>query len=231
MDYRSLRRCFCQNLLEYLRFVNRELGEHLAIDLHALLREPVDEHGVLGSRTADRGIETDDPETAEIALLLFAVHVGVLSRLDHALLRLHERRATDALIALCELADLLMPAMPDYAAFDAHDRKKKSEIREERLHEPLVRRVDKKRPVEPLLALILLLKEMASTVALDCIFTGTGYPDPFLCAAVRLELTHTWAGSIRKETGGCKGKSTHVLPRGSHRTADSLSAQWAGQPR
>ena len=67
--------------LECVHVRNRELAEHLSVDLNPTLRETVNQLGVLdialGTRTADSG----DPESSEISLLTSSVTEGVLPRL------------------------------------------------------------------------------------------------------------------------------------------------------
>lgn len=100
--------------------MNRQLAEHFAVDRDLLLRERLDELRVADAVAADCGVDTRDPEPAEIALLQAAVAVGVGARADHGLVRLHECGATHAAVALRELADLLMPSVTDNSSFDSH---------------------------------------------------------------------------------------------------------------
>lgn len=118
---RGLLRYLLDELLECLRLVDCQLGESLAIQLDALLVHLIDEDGVLAAGITQNGVQANDPEGAEVALLLLAIHVRVLTGLDHALLGLHERGMTQALITLGELLNLLVPTGTDDTALDSHD--------------------------------------------------------------------------------------------------------------
>ena len=63
--------------LEGLGVVHGQVGEHLAVDLHASLVDEAHELGVAEVLEASGGVDTLDPEGAEVALLGLTVAVGV----------------------------------------------------------------------------------------------------------------------------------------------------------
>lgn len=174
---------FFDQLREHFRLVDRKLGKSLAVELYTLLVELIDEDAVLAAGLADSRIKTDNPQRAEDTLLLFAVHVGMLSCLDYTLLSLHECGMTQALITLGEFLDLLMPTGADNTALYTHGtggleiRKKSFNIRN-------VRGVKHERAAQTLLTLVLLGKKVVTAVTLHSQLAGSGFSDPLLCAAV-----------------------------------------------
>jgi hypothetical protein len=116
---------FLHQLGEDFRLVDSHFGKRLAVELDALLVELIDENAVLAAGFADGCVQTNDPERAEVALLLLTVHVCMLTGFDDALLCLYEGGVAKTLIALSELLDLLVPAVTDDAAFYTHDRERK----------------------------------------------------------------------------------------------------------
>lgn len=161
-----------------------ELGESLAIQLDSLLVQLIDEDGVLRTGIAKNCVQADDPQGAEVALLLLAIHVGMLTSLDHAFLGLHERGMTEALITLGELLNLLVPTGTDDTALYTHGSGGKLQIRKKCFDISNVRLVENQRAVQTLLALVLLGKQVVAAVALHCQFAGAGLANPLLCAAV-----------------------------------------------
>ena len=84
------------------RIRDRELGEHLAVDLVAGLLQAVHQPAVGDLVLARGGVDADDPEAAEIALPGLAVAVGVDERLLHLELRHPVRLRLGAVVALGE---------------------------------------------------------------------------------------------------------------------------------
>lgn len=70
--------------------MDSHFGQRLSVELDTLLGHLVDEHAVLAARLADSRVQADDPEGAEVALLLFAIHVGMLTGFDDTLLRFNK---------------------------------------------------------------------------------------------------------------------------------------------
>lgn len=174
--------------------------------------ETLDEDGVRRAARADGGRETDDPEAAEIALLLAAIAERVLTGLDDGLTGLAVRLAAHALVPLGELADLLVTTMPVDSALNTHG----LEVRDEGSHPALIGRVDEERAVQALLTLVLLHKEVAAAIALDGQLAGSGASEPLLRAAVGLLLRHG-ARSVRAKTSECNtdfpGRQLRALGR------------------
>src|SRR5690606_40713812 len=81
--------------------------------------EPVHEHAVGGAVLARRGVDADDPETAEVALLVLAADIGVdaclLGGLPHELVEL----ALVLEVALGELGELLALLTTNDSTLDA----------------------------------------------------------------------------------------------------------------
>ena len=63
--------------LEGLRIVQSEVGEDLAVDLDAGLRQLVDELAVVHVVLTHGGVDTDNPQAAEFALLVSSVAISV----------------------------------------------------------------------------------------------------------------------------------------------------------
>ena len=63
--------------LESLGIVEGEVGKDLAVDLDTGLRQLVDELAVVHIVLAHGGVDTDDPQAAEIALLVSSVAISV----------------------------------------------------------------------------------------------------------------------------------------------------------
>ena len=60
-------------LSESIGIGDGHVGEHLAIELHAGLLEAVHEHGVRHTVDASGGVDTGDPQTANLALLVATI--------------------------------------------------------------------------------------------------------------------------------------------------------------
>ena len=71
-------------------------------------------------RIAYGSIQAHSPEGAEGTLLLLAIHVGVLTSFNEPLFGLHECRVPKPLEPLRAVANLLVPAVADDAAFNSH---------------------------------------------------------------------------------------------------------------
>jgi hypothetical protein len=66
--------------------VDGHVGQHLAIDLDAGLAETVDQAAIGQAVLSRGGVDTLDPQRAEIALADLAVAIGILQRLLDRLL-------------------------------------------------------------------------------------------------------------------------------------------------
>ncbi len=182
-----------------------ELGQRLAIEGNVLLLETVHEDAVLTTVCTDSRVEADNPERAEVALLLFAVHVCMLACLNDTLLRVDKGRVTLTLVALCELLDLVVPATTDDSALYSHGLK----VRDKVLNGVLIGRMQHHCAIQTLLPFALLLQQVVAAVALDFQFAGSGLTDSLLCAAVGLELRHEKCRTGREykaPNGDCKEK-------------------------
>ena len=62
---------------EGLGMVHREVGQHFAVKLDAVLVELTHEDGVRDAVHAATGVDSVDPQRAELALLVLTVAVGV----------------------------------------------------------------------------------------------------------------------------------------------------------
>ena len=63
--------------LESLGVVEGEVGEHLAVDFDAAGRQLVDELAVVHAILAHGSVDTDNPQAAELALLVSSVAISV----------------------------------------------------------------------------------------------------------------------------------------------------------
>src|SRR5262249_43235545 len=91
------------------RVGDRQIGEHLAVHRDVRLLETGDEGRVAHAVRADGGVDADDPQPAEIALLLAAVVVGELQAAHDGLDCGLGQLATAAEIAFRRLQYLLAP--------------------------------------------------------------------------------------------------------------------------
>ena len=69
-----------------------EVRQHLAVNLDAGLRQPVDKAAIGQALSAGSGIDTLDPEAAELPLAVPPVGVGVAQRVEDRLVGLRNRR-------------------------------------------------------------------------------------------------------------------------------------------
>src|SRR5246127_663881 len=90
--------------------VYRDVGQHLAVDLHSGLVQAVDDAAVGEPVEARRGVDARDPQRAELALVLPPVAVGILAGLDHGLLGCAIDLAAGVVIALRLAQDFLVTA-------------------------------------------------------------------------------------------------------------------------
>jgi hypothetical protein len=169
--------------------VNGKLRECLAVEEHFFRLQNLDETRVRNTLRTQCCTETDDPETAKIALLESAILVRIHTGTNDSLIGFHERRAAHAPIALGKLADFLVPAMTDYTSFNAHG-KGGLEIWEETLERFHIPRIGNHCAADALLALVLLKEKMIATVSLERKFAASGLPNTFLGAAVGLQFRH-----------------------------------------
>ena len=103
------------------RLVDRQIGQHFAVDQKAGLGEPIDEPAVVQPERPHGRIEALDPQRPEGALATLAVAVGVLVRLLHRLLGDADGVLAPAVIALGGLEDFLVLGVRSDATFDASD--------------------------------------------------------------------------------------------------------------
>src|SRR5581483_6571385 len=94
---------------ERLGVADRQVGEHLAVDLDPGGPEPVDELRVRHAVTARRCVDADDPEAAEVALAVTPVAVGVAARALDLLLGQPVARVLAPPVAPGLREDLLAP--------------------------------------------------------------------------------------------------------------------------
>ena len=68
---------FFNDSLESFRIVQSEVGQHFAVDLDTSLVQLVHEHAVRHVILADGCVDTDDPQAAEVTLLVPSVAISV----------------------------------------------------------------------------------------------------------------------------------------------------------
>src|SRR5579863_8713513 len=105
--------------LERRRFGDRQIRQHLAVDLDAGLAQPRDEAAVVEAERPYRGVEALNPQRAEGPLLSLAVAKGILIGLLHCLLGDADGVLAPAVIALSGLEHFLVLGMTGDAALDA----------------------------------------------------------------------------------------------------------------
>ena len=99
-----------------------DLGEHLAVELDAGLLQAVHEAAVVDAVHLAGGADAGDPQTAEIALLQLAAHIGIPQGLHHLLVGDLEVVLFVAPIALRQLNDLFSSLARHHRAFySSHD--------------------------------------------------------------------------------------------------------------
>src|SRR5262245_30081900 len=116
---RELRLRRLGELRERLLVRDRDIGEHLAVDLDRGLLQAAHECAVAEAALACRGVDPRDPQGAKLALAHPAVAVRVLPRLHHRLLGDAKDVLPAAAISLRLVEDLLMLRARRDAAFDA----------------------------------------------------------------------------------------------------------------
>src|SRR5882672_11092138 len=105
--------------LKRRRLPHCQIGHDLAVDLDPGLQDAVHELRVGETVLARRGVDALDPQTAERALLVAPVAIGVLQALLDLLDADAERQLGAAAIALGELEDLLVTSVCGHAPLDA----------------------------------------------------------------------------------------------------------------
>jgi len=75
---------------ERVHIGNGQFAQHLTVDLHSLGGQAMNELAVLAVALSTCAGDSDNPESAEIALLRTAVSEGILPRFHHLLVRAAE---------------------------------------------------------------------------------------------------------------------------------------------
>src|SRR5690606_31007422 len=96
---------------ECLRLMDRHVGKNLAVDLDTGLVQAVDEAAVGQAMLARRSVDALDPQSAEIALPILAIAIGVLQRLLDSLLGNTDRIFAAAIETLGGLQNFLVLGM------------------------------------------------------------------------------------------------------------------------
>src|SRR5690606_9605244 len=99
-------------------FVHCQIGQNLAVDLDGRLSQASDQTAVGQTVLTSTSVDTSDPQSAELALALTAVTVGVLASLDHRLLGDAEHARTRTVVALGELQNFLVTSTSDDATLN-----------------------------------------------------------------------------------------------------------------
>ena len=84
-----------------------DVGQHLAVEADIGGLETLDEAAVADAGTAAGGVQADDPQSADLALLLLAIAVGVLPGVLDSVFGVAEELLLIAEVALGVLQDLL----------------------------------------------------------------------------------------------------------------------------
>src|SRR5262249_10190309 len=104
---------------ERLGFMHRDVREHLPVEANSRELQRVDELAVGQSFGADRGVDTLDPQSAEVPLLHLAVAVGILPGLFDRLAGDADGVLAAAVIAFRLIEDPLVLGAGGYTPFDA----------------------------------------------------------------------------------------------------------------
>src|ERR1700730_5349057 len=103
------------------RVANRQIRQHLAIDVDAGEFQAVHELVVRHPLAARRRVDPGDPELAHVTLPRAAVAIGVLERMEHRLVGRPEERPVRHAEALGEAEDLLVtPAGGNASLYARH---------------------------------------------------------------------------------------------------------------
>lgn len=172
--------------------MNSQFAQCLSVQKQLLLCESVSEARVIRPLSAKGSVQADDPEGTECALLELAVAVGIHSSANHGFVSLLVGGSSHAAVPLREFANFLVPSVPSNSTGNAHGSFKKLQVREHDLQATKVAGVCYNRAIQSLLALALLLEQVASAVALIGNTTAARLPDTFFSAAVGLHLWHGW---------------------------------------
>src|SRR5690606_27059099 len=103
---------------ESLLVVHGQVGQHFAVQADFSLAQTGDQTAVAQAVGAAGGVDTGNPQRAELALALAAVTVGILARLDDRLLGDPEHPRTGAVVAFGLLQNFPVTAMRRYTTFD-----------------------------------------------------------------------------------------------------------------
>ena len=99
--------CFLHDSLECLRVVHSEVGEHLAVDLDTCFSERTHQLAVTQPFQTCSGIDTLNPESAEVTFLGLTIAVSVLESFLPSVFGNCPYVGTATKIASCEAHDLL----------------------------------------------------------------------------------------------------------------------------
>src|SRR6185437_2083507 len=181
---------------------HREVGENLAVHLDAGLLQARDELAVREARLTATRVDARDPESAELALLVAAVAVGVLPRAHHRFLGDAVYVLAAAAVTLGLLDDLLVArARRDSTFYAGHGGY--LGVGKHRLHVPQVGRIDPRGAAQLTLVLGCTLGEdvaLARLVALDR--AAAADPKALGGATLGLHLGHGCPPSIGAAGGG-----------------------------
>src|SRR5690606_27243488 len=101
------------------RFVmHRQIGQHTAIKTNIGLAQTGNQTAVAQTAGTGRGVDTHDPERAELTLALTTVTIGVLTGLDDGLFRDAEHARTSTVITFGLLENFLVTAAGGHTTFN-----------------------------------------------------------------------------------------------------------------
>src|SRR3990172_7210960 len=98
---------------EGLRLTDCEIGEHLPVEADAGGLQAVDQATVAGAVEPGGGVDTGDPQPAQVTLADSAVAVGIPQALEHRLVRPPEQSVARAPHPARHAKDLVVPAAGD----------------------------------------------------------------------------------------------------------------------
>src|SRR5689334_2909539 len=212
--------------------VDREIGQHLSIDVDAGCAEAGHEPAVAHPLAASRGVDPGDPQGAELTLLFAPVPVGVPHGTLRGLLGGLVELAPATPSTLGGLHDFLLAGVMGHATLHAGHR---SSLRlEEPTHSREIRRAHQVALLEPVLPLARLLGQNMTVVRVPAFELATaGGLETLHCRAFGLLLRHLYSSSHFVRLGryqppftyrpsGYLGAITIVIFRPSSFASDSI---------
>src|SRR5215469_3932642 len=214
------------------RVVNRELGEHPAVDVHASDLQALDEPVVGEAVGPRRRVDALDPQPAERPLAVLPVAVGVGHRVQRLLLGLAVHARPLAPVAAGPLEDdatlLVGVDRPLHACHVFDSLKRAGSLAQQSLHLLGVRGRQRHLILEaagPRARLVLKVVLAVGPAAHD--LAGAGQPESLTGTAMRLHLRHVAVVSVPWRAAGTSLRSVPAA-RWYHFVLTAEAVRWSG---